>query len=55
MTEPGFMAFTVSSEISTGAARPGINAVVMMMSASFARSCTSSAWRRIQSAGMARA
>ena len=31
--------------ISTGALRPGISAVVMMMSASLARSCTSSAWR----------
>ncbi len=55
ITEPGFMALTVSSEISTGAGRPGISAVVMMMSASLARSCTSSAWRRIQSAGIGRA
>ena len=55
ITEPGFMARTVSSEISTGALRPGISAVVTMMSASLARSCTSSAWRRIQSAGIGRA
>jgi hypothetical protein len=50
ITEPGFMALTVSSVISTGALRPGIRAVVMMMSACLARSCTSSAWRFIQSA-----
>jgi len=29
-----------------------MSAVVMTMSAALARSCTSSAWRRIQSAGM---
>ena len=42
ITEPGFIASTVSSWISTGALRPGISAVVMMMSACRARSCTSS-------------
>ena len=34
ITEPGFIALTISSVISIGAARPGISAVVMTMSAS---------------------
>ncbi len=34
MTEPGFMAFTMSAVHSTGASRPGISAVVMTMSIS---------------------
>ncbi len=45
ITEPGFMAFTVSSLISTGAGLPGISAVVMTMSEATARSCINSAWR----------
>ena len=52
ITEPGFIALTVSSFNSTGAGPPGMSAVVMMMSAALARSCISSAWRRIQSAGI---
>jgi hypothetical protein len=36
MTLPGFMDLTMSALINRGAGRPGINAVVMMMSTSFA-------------------
>ena len=32
MTEPGFMDSTMAAEISLGAGRPGISAVVMTMS-----------------------
>jgi len=46
MTEPGFMPRTVSSRTSTGAGRPGMSAVVMMMSAAFERSSISADWRR---------
>ncbi|MNL62661.1 hypothetical protein D3C87_1867020 [compost metagenome] len=55
MTEPGFISLTVSSWSSVGALRPGMSAVVITMSACLARAWTSSAWRRIQSAGIARA
>ncbi len=36
MTEPGFMDATISAVISRGAGRPGMRAVVMMMSTSLA-------------------
>src|SRR5262245_7516757 len=47
ITDPGFMPRTVSSRMSTGAGRPGISAVVMMMSAAFARSSISAVCRRL--------
>ena len=40
MTEPGFIDPTISSVTSTGAARPGISAVVMTMSCALTRSAT---------------
>ena len=45
ITEPGFIALTISSVTSTGAARPGISAVVMTMSAAATRLATSTFWR----------
>ena len=36
MTDPGFIAATISSVISRGAGRPGMSAVVTMMSQSLA-------------------
>ena len=36
MTDPGFIEATISSVISRGAGRPGMRAVVMMMSTSLA-------------------
>jgi hypothetical protein len=41
MTEPGFMLATISAVISFGAGLPGIAAVVMMISTSFACSAKS--------------
>ncbi len=41
ITEPGFIAFTISSVTSVGAARPGINAVEMTTSAAATRLATS--------------
>ncbi|CAB4952813.1 unannotated protein [freshwater metagenome] len=38
ITEPGFMLATISAVISNGAGRPGMSAVVMMMSTSVASS-----------------
>ena len=42
----------MSSVISTGAARPGISAVVMTMSAAATFLATSTFWRSIQLCGM---
>ena len=42
-TEPGFIEATIASSISRGAGRPGISAVVMMMSTSAACAAYSSA------------
>ena len=55
MTEPGFMLFTMSSVISTGAARPGISAVEITTSACATRLATSTFWRSSQLGGMGRA
>ena len=52
ITEPGFMALTMSSVMSVGAARPGMSAVLMTMSASATRLATSTCWRASQLAGM---
>ena len=41
MTEPGFILLTMSSVISVGAGRPGINAVDITMSACATRLATS--------------
>ena len=41
MTEPGFMLLTISSVISTGAARPGISAVLITVSAAATHLATS--------------
>ena len=49
MTEPGFIAATISAVMSRGAGRPGISAVVMMMSTSGACAAYSSAARRLYS------
>jgi hypothetical protein len=46
ITLPGFMDLMFSAVTSLGAGRPGIRAVVMMMSASPTRLAISSAWRR---------
>ena len=43
MTEPGFIDFTISSEMSFGAGRPGMSAVVMTMSCFFMVSAISAA------------
>ena len=55
ITEPGFMACTISSVTSTGAARPGISAVVITMSAAATRLATSTFWRSSQLCGIGRA
>ena len=55
MTEPGFMLLTMSSVTSTGAARPGINAVEMTTSAKATRLATSTFCRSNQLGGMGRA
>lgn len=47
ITEPDLISATCSAVISFGAGRPGIRAVVMMMSTSFACSVYSSAARRL--------
>ena len=52
ITEPGFMLATISSVISVGAARPGISAVEMTISAWATRLATSTFWRSSQLAGM---
>ncbi len=44
ITLPGFMLLTISAVISRGAGLPGISAVVMMMSASFACFAYISRW-----------
>jgi hypothetical protein len=49
------MACTISSVTSTGAARPGMSAVVTTMSAAATRLATSTFWRSIQLWGMGRA
>ena len=46
MTLPGFMLATISAVTRSGAVRPGMAAVVMMMSTSRACSAYSSAARR---------
>ena len=48
ITLPGFMLATISSVISSGAGRPGISAVVMMMSTSGACSAYISAARAVE-------
>ena len=55
ITEPGFMDLTIASVTSTGAARPGIRAVVITMSASATFLATSTFCRSIQLCGMGRA
>jgi hypothetical protein len=52
ITEPGFIALTISSVTSTGAARPGISAVVITMSACATRLATSAFWRSSQLGGI---
>jgi hypothetical protein len=52
ITEPGFMLLTMSSVTSTGAARPGISAVVITTSACATRLATSAFWRSSQLGGM---
>ena len=55
MTEPAFMACTISGVTSTGAGRPGMSAVVMTTSACATRLATSTFCRSSQLAGMGRA
>ena len=50
ITEPGFIARTISALTSFGAGRPGTAAVVIRMSAAATRSASSSCWRRCTSA-----
>ena len=52
ITEPGFMDLTISSVISVGAARPGISAVLITMSACATRLATSICWRASQLGGI---
>ena len=52
ITEPGFMLLTMSSVISTGAARPGISAVEITMSAAATRLATSTFCRSSQLCGI---
>ena len=52
ITEPGFMDLTMSSVISVGAARPGISAVLITMSACATRLATSTCWRASQLGGI---
>ena len=54
-TEPGFMLLTMSSVISTGAARPGISAVEITTSACATRLATSAFCRSSQLCGIGRA
>ena len=55
MTLPDFIDATISSVISRGAGRPGMSAVVMMMSTSGACSAYISAARRLKSSPISRA
>ena len=52
ITEPGFMLLTISSVISVGAARPGISAVEMTMSACATRLATSTFCRSSHDGGI---
>ena len=47
ITEPGFIEATISAVMMRGAGRPGINAVVMMMSTSAASSAYTAASRAL--------
>jgi hypothetical protein len=55
ITLPDRMLATISSVISSGAGLPGIRAVVMMMSTSFACSAYICAARRLKSSDISRA
>ena len=52
ITEPAFMACTISGVTNTGAGRPGMSAVVMTTSACATRLATSAFWRSSQLWGM---
>ena len=55
MTLPGFIVATISAVMRRGAGRPGISAVVMMMSTSAACAAYSSAALRSKSSDVCRA